>query len=181
MASSRSCGVSTWILINREADWSVRYGKNHIAVVNIRNQIRDIRRSMRDELGRIKETLKSDLQIAKKQQDDAEKGLNGLISQSTETNQAQVALFSLEAAAQSYRKLYDSFLQKHTETVQQQSIPSPMRACWYAGFDIEAWSAKAADFDAGFARWRDAAAPGLAPRENCWIVVSAPRTKSALF
>ena len=48
-------------LMNREADWSVRYGKNHIAVVNIRNQIRDIRRSMRDELGRIEETLKSDL------------------------------------------------------------------------------------------------------------------------
>ena len=32
------------------------------------------------------------------------KGWSELISQSTETNQAQVALFSLEAAAQSYRK-----------------------------------------------------------------------------
>ena len=70
-----------------------------------------------------KKPSKATYQIAKKQQDDAERGLNGLISQSTETNQAQVALFSLEAAAQSYRKLYDSFLQKHTETVQQQSFP----------------------------------------------------------
>src|SRR5262249_17602803 len=32
-------------------------------------------------------------------------------------------LFSLEAAAQSYRKLYDNFLQRQTETVQQQSWP----------------------------------------------------------
>ena len=110
-------------LVNREADWSVRYGKNHNAVVNLRNQIGDIRRSIRDELGRIEETFKSEYQIAKKQQDEAEKALGGLISQSSETNHAQIALFSLEAAAQSYRKLYDSFLQRHTETVQGQSFP----------------------------------------------------------
>jgi succinoglycan biosynthesis transport protein ExoP len=110
--------------VNREADWSVRLGKNHVAVLNLRNQIRDIRRSIRDELGRIEETTKSEFQIAKKQQEEAEKAMTGLVSQSTATNQAQIVLFSLEAAAQSYRKLYDSFLQRHTETVQQQSLPS---------------------------------------------------------
>src|SRR5262249_12523624 len=31
-------------LQNREADWSVRYGKNHQSVVNLRRQIRDIRK-----------------------------------------------------------------------------------------------------------------------------------------
>jgi succinoglycan biosynthesis transport protein ExoP len=110
-------------LINREADWSVRYGKNHIAVVNLRNQIRDIRKSVRDEIGRIEETAKSELEIAKKHQEELEKELAAVMSQSNQTNQAQVALFSLEAQAQSYRKLYDSFLQRHTETVQQQSFP----------------------------------------------------------
>jgi succinoglycan biosynthesis transport protein ExoP len=110
-------------LKNREADWSMRYGKNHNAVANIRNQIRDIRRSMRDELGRIEETHRSELDIAKKRQDELAKGLDKLISQSSDTNQAQVVLFSLEAAAQSYRKLYDNFLQQHTAAVQQQSWP----------------------------------------------------------
>jgi succinoglycan biosynthesis transport protein ExoP len=110
-------------LVNREADWSVRYGKNHQAVVLLRNQIRDIRKSIRDELGRIEETWKSEYQIAKKQQDELEKGFTALVSQSAQTNQAQVALFSLEAAALSYRKLYDNFLQRHTETVQQQTFP----------------------------------------------------------
>src|SRR5262249_4019399 len=33
-------------LVNREADWSARYGKNHTAVVNLRNQTRDMRRSI---------------------------------------------------------------------------------------------------------------------------------------
>ena len=110
-------------LVNREADWSARYGKNHTAVVTLRNQIRNIRSSIFDELGRIEEQFKSEYEIAKKRQNELEKGLGTLVSQSTETNQAQVALFSLEAAAQSYRKIYDSFLQRHTESVQQQSFP----------------------------------------------------------
>jgi succinoglycan biosynthesis transport protein ExoP len=109
--------------VSREADWSVRFGADHAVVMNLRKQIRDIRNSIRDELGRIEQTFKSEFEIAKRRQAELEKGLEGLISQSTETNQAQVALFSLEAAAQSYRRLYDNFLQRHTETVQQQSFP----------------------------------------------------------
>jgi succinoglycan biosynthesis transport protein ExoP len=110
-------------LVNREANWSVRYGNNHYAVVNLRNQIRDIRRSIGDELGRIEESIKSDVQLAKKRQDEFDKRLGALVSQSTETNQAQITLFSLDAAAKSYRKLYDNFLQRHTESVQQQTFP----------------------------------------------------------
>jgi polysaccharide biosynthesis transport protein len=110
-------------LVNREADWSLRYGKNHTAVVNLRNQIRDIRRSIGDELGRIEENLKSEYEIAKKREDDFDKSMSKLVSQSTETNQALVTYFSLDAAAKSYRRLYDNFLQRHTESVQQQTFP----------------------------------------------------------
>jgi len=110
-------------LVNREADYSVRYGKNHTAVVNLRNQIRDIRRSIRDELGRIEENLKSEYEIAKKREDEFDKSQAKLVSQSTETNQALVTYFSLDAAAKSYRRLYDNFLQRHTESVQQQTFP----------------------------------------------------------
>jgi succinoglycan biosynthesis transport protein ExoP len=110
-------------LVNREADWSARYGKNHTAVVNLRNQIRDIRRSIRDELGRIEENLKSEYEIAKKRADELEKSQAKLVTQSTETNQALVTYFSLDAAAKSYRRLYDNFLQRHTESVQQQTFP----------------------------------------------------------
>ena len=110
-------------LVTREGEFSERYGKNHSATVNLRREIRDVRRSIGDELGRIAETYRSELEIAKKRQDEAEKRLGALVSQSTKTNQAQVTLFSLEAAAQSYRKLYDSFLRQHTEAVQQQSLP----------------------------------------------------------
>jgi polysaccharide biosynthesis transport protein len=110
-------------LVNREADWSVRYGKNHTSVVNLRRQIRDLRRNIRDELGRIEESFKSEYEIAKKREDELEKELASVVSQSTDTNQTAVALFSLTAAAQSYRKLYDNFLQQHTVSIQQQTYP----------------------------------------------------------
>src|SRR5262249_48304576 len=110
-------------LVSREADWSGRYGKNHTAVVNLRNQIRDVRRSIGDELGRIEENLKSEYEIAKKREEEFDKSQAKLISQSTDTNQALVTYFSLDAAAKSYRRLYDNFLQRHTESVQQQTFP----------------------------------------------------------
>jgi succinoglycan biosynthesis transport protein ExoP len=109
-------------LQNREHDWSVRYG-NPQFVVNLRRQIRDIRRNIHDELGRIEATFKSEFEIAKKRQDELEQELASVLSQSTDTNQTAVALFSLTAAAQSYRKLYDNFLEQHTVSIQQQTYP----------------------------------------------------------
>jgi len=110
-------------LVNREADWSVKYGKNHSAVVNLRNQMRDIRKSMSSELARIAETYRSEYDVAMQRVEELEKSLVSGLAQSRDTNQAQVGLFTLEAAAQSYRKLYDNFLQQSTLTAQQQTLP----------------------------------------------------------
>jgi succinoglycan biosynthesis transport protein ExoP len=110
-------------LINREADWSRRFGRNHLAVVNIRNQIREIRSSILDELGRIAETYKSNYAIAKRTEENVEKRLNESVAASQGADEAQVQLHGLESSAQSYRTLYDNFLQRYTESVQQQSFP----------------------------------------------------------
>ena len=110
-------------LTNRETDWAARYGAGHVSVQNIRNQIRDIRRSIADELGRIEETAKGELEIAQKGQRELEASLTNALSKTQDANQAQVTLFSLEAAAKSYRSLYDNFLQQHTEAVQRQTYP----------------------------------------------------------
>jgi succinoglycan biosynthesis transport protein ExoP len=108
---------------NRLADWSVKYGKNHQAVVNIRSQMKDLRRSIMDELGRIAETYKSEYVIAKRRLDEQEARLTAAVSQSRDASQAQIALNSLESSAQSYRKLYDNFLGLYTQSVQQQLFP----------------------------------------------------------
>lgn len=110
-------------LANREADWSRRYGRNHLAAVNLRSQMQELRRSIADELRRIAETYKSDYEIAKSREEAVQKSLAEIVSQSQATNQAQIELRGLESSAQTYRALYDNFLQRYMESVQQQSFP----------------------------------------------------------
>lgn len=110
-------------LSGREADWSSRYGQNHLAVVNLRNQMREIRRSITDELRRIAETYKSDVEIGRAREDSAQKALNATIAASNDSSQAQIVLRDLESNAQSARALADNFLQLYMMSVQQQSFP----------------------------------------------------------
>jgi succinoglycan biosynthesis transport protein ExoP len=107
----------------REGDWAKRYGADHLAVVNLRNQMREIQNSIRNELQRIAETYKSDLEIATQHEQSLRKQLNDAVAQSQVTSQAQVSLRDLESNAQTYRALYDNFLQRYMESVQQQSFP----------------------------------------------------------
>ncbi|WP_342733660.1 polysaccharide biosynthesis tyrosine autokinase [Bradyrhizobium sp. B117] len=110
-------------LAQREADWRNRYGANHLAVVNLRNQMREIKRSIGDELRRTAETFKSDAEIAKAREDSIEKSLSGAIAASNGNSQAQIVLRELESNAQSTRTLADNFLQLYMVSVQQQSFP----------------------------------------------------------
>jgi succinoglycan biosynthesis transport protein ExoP len=79
--------------------------------------------SIREELVRLGETYKSDLEIAKLNQEAAAKEVAGAVAQSQEANQVKVTLRQLESSAKTYRSQYDSLLQKYTETQQQQSFP----------------------------------------------------------
>ena len=110
-------------LAEREADWAKRYGSNHLAVVNVRNQMNEIRNSILDELRRIAESYRSDYEIAKQRQTGIEQQLAQAVGESQVANRARVQLTELESNAQSYRTLYDDFLQRYTESVQAQSFP----------------------------------------------------------
>jgi succinoglycan biosynthesis transport protein ExoP len=110
-------------LAARESDWAKRYGVNHLAVINLRNQMHEIRRNILDELRRIAETYKSDYEISKARQDSVQSSLEHIVTESQTVNSAEVTLHDLESSAQTYRTLYDNFLQHYTESVQQQTIP----------------------------------------------------------
>jgi polysaccharide biosynthesis transport protein len=110
-------------LASRQAEWSSHYGPDHKAVVLLSNQMREIRKSVLDELRRIAETYKSDLEIARAKEESAQKSLNETIAQSNDTSQAQIALRDLDSNAQSSRALADNFLQLYMVSMQQQSFP----------------------------------------------------------
>jgi succinoglycan biosynthesis transport protein ExoP len=110
-------------IANREADLSARYGASHMAAVNLRNQMREIAKSIAAELGRIAETYKSDYEIAKQREGEAQRALDDAVIRSQIGGQAQVQLKELESNSQTYRSLYETFLQRYTESIQQQSFP----------------------------------------------------------
>jgi len=110
-------------LAEREADWSRRYGSDHLAVTNLRSQMSEIKNSILDELRRIAESYRSDYEIAKQREAGIKQELALAVTQSQVVDRAQVELSELESNAQSYRTLYDDFLQRYTESVQQQSFP----------------------------------------------------------
>jgi len=110
-------------LAQREAIFSVRYGHDHLAVVNIRTQMAGISHSIVDELKQIAAAYGSDYDIAKARQSSLEKSLAASVTGSQTTSKAAIELRQLESAAQTYHALYDTFQQHYTEAVQQQSLP----------------------------------------------------------
>jgi succinoglycan biosynthesis transport protein ExoP len=109
--------------VNREAMYARKYGANHLAVVNLRDQIRDLRGSILEELKRLREGYLSNYEIAKQEEQELERRLAEGVAQSEPVNQAQVPLGELESSAENYRTTYNNFRQRYTESLQQQSFP----------------------------------------------------------
>ena len=107
----------------RLADWTKRYGEQHTAVVNLRNEARQLQQSMLDELKRIQQTYRSEYEIAKAREESAEKSLADEFQRAGQSRQAQVKLRELEGTAQSTRALYDNFVQRQMQTAQNQTLP----------------------------------------------------------
>jgi len=105
------------------SDWATRYGKDHQATVNLANKMTDLKNSIKDEVNRIADAYRSDYEIAKSRETSIEGGLKGLVTESSSTAQAQVKLRNLESAADTYRTLYNNFLQKLQEATQNESFP----------------------------------------------------------
>ncbi|MDU6672303.1 MAG: Wzz/FepE/Etk N-terminal domain-containing protein, partial [Bradyrhizobium sp.] len=109
---------------NKEAEWSARYGSEHQAARNLRAEMAGLQRAIWDEVSRIAESYKSELQIAKSQEEAIDKRMLEVFQQSSSTRQSQVRLRELETAANTYRGIYENFLSRFTQSVQQQSFPS---------------------------------------------------------
>lgn len=107
----------------REAEISSKYGQNHVAAVNARNEMAELERSLRGELQRTAESYRSDYEVARSGEETLRKQLDALVQDAAVQNQSRVELRSLESSSETYRALYGNFLQKYTQAVQDQSFP----------------------------------------------------------
>ena len=110
-------------LSTREANISGRYGADHAAAANLRDQMEEIRRNISAELGRIAGSYRSDYEIARAREESLERALAALVSEGQITNRDRLGLAELESSAKVYHTLFDNFLQRYMEAIQQQSFP----------------------------------------------------------
>jgi succinoglycan biosynthesis transport protein ExoP len=74
-------------------------------------------------MGKIAESYKSDYEISLTRETSILKSLDSTVADSRITNRAQVQLRELESNAHTARTMYENFLQRYMEAVQQQSFP----------------------------------------------------------
>ena len=110
-------------LASRERIYSARYGHDHLAVVNIRTQMFELRHSITDELNRIAQSYKSEYEIDQARAQTIQTSIAGLIANSQLVNRDRIGLVDLETKAKIYHSLYDNFLNRFMEQSQQQSFP----------------------------------------------------------
>jgi polysaccharide biosynthesis transport protein len=110
-------------IAGRESILAKKYGPDHLAAVALRNQMFELRRNIADEMGRIAQSYKSEYEVALTRETSLQKSLTGSVAESRVTGHAQIELQELESNAKTSRIMYDNFLQRYVEAVQQQSFP----------------------------------------------------------
>jgi succinoglycan biosynthesis transport protein ExoP len=107
----------------RVAEFTTRVGPNHETVKLLQNEMQQYEKQMFDELGRIAETYRSDMQIARSREEALSHSLDSLVNVNAGDKRTLVALREKEREAEAIRLLYQNFMQRYQETNQQQSFP----------------------------------------------------------
>jgi polysaccharide biosynthesis transport protein len=107
----------------KESEISSKLGKEHFAAISAREEMREYVRLMFDELGRLSESYRSEVQIAKSKEQSLEASLDKSVGQSASENRVLVGLRELEREGETYRNLYQTFLQRYNEALQRKSFP----------------------------------------------------------
>jgi succinoglycan biosynthesis transport protein ExoP len=105
------------------AEWEAKLGSAHIAVKTSKARMKDIETQIQSEFQRIANGYQSDYQAALSGQADIEKQLGDLVIKADSTNSDLVQLRALQSSADTYKALYQNFLQRYTQAVQDQSFP----------------------------------------------------------
>ena len=110
-------------LVRQQSDLAARYGSTHRTVAALGREIDQNWEDMSTELRRLEETYKSDYEIASTRLEQLQAGLDKLVGTSAKSLQDQVDLRELQSTSNSYSSLYNSFLERYIQTVQQQTFP----------------------------------------------------------
>ena len=100
-----------------------KLGGGHLQVINLRKEMEEYQRLINEELQRIAESYRSEAEVAREKEQSLSMAMAGLVGASAQTNQTLVQLRELERESETYRNLYETFMQRYQEALQQQSFP----------------------------------------------------------
>ncbi len=106
-----------------EAQISAKLGPRHVQAVRLRAEMDEYKRLMFDELNRIAQGYRSEVDVAEAREKTLAASVAEATGVSATANETMVQLRELEREAETYRNLYQTFLQRYQEAVQQQSFP----------------------------------------------------------
>lgn len=106
-----------------EAQLETKLGPTHLQVISLRREMQEFERLIFEELRRIGESYRSEAQVARAKEQSLSDSMAGLMGVSAGTNETLVQLRELEREAETYRNLYQAFMQRYQEALQQQSFP----------------------------------------------------------
>lgn len=106
-----------------ESDISNRLGPRHVQAIRLRGEMGEYQRLMFEELQRVAESYKSDLGVAEARERSLLDSVQQATSVSATASETQVQMRELQREAETYRNMYQTFLQRYQEAVQQQSFP----------------------------------------------------------
>lgn len=107
----------------REAEIAKKLGSEHIAAANLRNEMKEYERIYFEELRRIGESYRSDYQIAKSRLETVTQNFKDMLGRTSVNNAVLVQLRDLVRESDTYKALYETFLQRYQTAIQQQSFP----------------------------------------------------------
>jgi succinoglycan biosynthesis transport protein ExoP len=107
----------------RKGELERKLGPDHIVIVNLKHTMEEYSSLLFQEFGRVAETYRSDYEVAEAR----EKALTDEVTREQKVaiaaNADLVQLRQLEQKAESYKTLYQTFLQRLQETAQQETFP----------------------------------------------------------
>ena len=112
-------------LERKDADLALELGDKHPKLVNVRVEIAEARKNLREEFERIVEAKRNELIVVQAQERSLKRDLDVMTNQAGEVTESVVKLRALEREAEANRSLYETFLARAKETSIQQETQQP--------------------------------------------------------
>jgi polysaccharide biosynthesis transport protein len=108
----------------RANDFENRVGKDHVATVKVRNQMKELREAIANEQQRISGSFSKDYELARARYDEISSTMTSLMGEEGANSDTQAKIRELESAADTLRSQYNRAVQQLSEMGKVEAQPS---------------------------------------------------------